>query len=215
MRDAAHAACRRTGGSRRGTCACRFRRSRTSELASPPHPAPGPEPGTVAPRLRPGRSSPLRGQPSSSHFRELDPPTLRRRALHRLADRLYARALRQVRVPRPCRPALEQVGGLVDERHAVADSLPDRPPVRGVRMSRRLGTNAPHPVEPAVVVGIAVPELVQARIVETQGTPTSVDLDGEVAWTAGTDAGHFEGPASAAREADERRGRLVDVDRPA
>src|SRR5436309_12006079 len=97
-----------------------------------------------------------------------DPPPLGCRALHRVADELDSRALCKIRVPGAVRPALQMVRRLVHERRAVTDALSDRPPIGGVRMRRMLRADATQPVEAGVVMRIAVPELVQARIVEAQ-----------------------------------------------
>src|SRR5581483_7203077 len=212
-RAAARAACRRTGSSRHGRCACRSRRCPTAGLASPPRPAPAPAPGSAGPRPPRGPSSRRRGRSSSSHLVDPHPAALRRRALHRLADRLHARAVHEIRLPRAAWPPLEQVGRLVHEARAVADPLADRPPVACVRVRRVLGADPPEPVEEGVLSRVAVPELVQARVVESQRPPRPVDLEREVARTARADARHLEGATGAVREADEAGGRLVDVDR--
>src|SRR6266487_4088456 len=79
-----------------------------------------------------------------------------------------ARALRQVRFPRALRPALEEVGRLRDEGHPVADALTDRPPLRCVRMRWVLRANATEAVDGLLVARVAVPELIEARILEAQ-----------------------------------------------
>src|SRR5262249_59536343 len=85
---------------------------------------------------------------------------------------------------------------------------------RRVRMLRMLGSDAPEPVEPVVLARVAVPELVEVRVVESQRAARAVHLDAEVTWTTRANATHLEG---AARSVDERREagrRFVNLDEP-
>src|SRR5262249_7307285 len=126
----------------------------------------------------------------SHHVADPHPPSLSGRRLHRLADRLDARPLFEIGIPGAVGPALEQIGDLVDEVRSVTDSLADRPPRRRVRMLRMLGSDAPEPVEPAVLARVAVPELVEVRVVESQRAARAVHLDAEVTWTTRANATH-------------------------
>src|SRR5207244_12883582 len=105
----------------------------------------------------------------------------------------------------PVWPALQVVGSLVHERRAVADSLADRPPVGGVGMRWMLDSDAPEPVQRVPVAYVAVPELVQVRIVEAQRSGGPVHLDEEVTRPARARARHLEGSARTGREARENR----------
>src|SRR5256885_6527651 len=99
---------------------------------------------------------------------DVDPPLLGSRALDRVADCLHRRALREVRLPRAFRPPIEQISEVVDEARAVAHTLPDRPPVGGVRVALLLGADPPHAVQLRSVPRVAVEQLVEAGVVEQQ-----------------------------------------------
>src|ERR1700724_869208 len=97
---------------------------------------------------------------------QADPPLLGRRPLDRLAYRLHRRPLREVGLPRPRRPALQQVTEVVHEARTVAHALADGPPVAGVRVRGMLGSDRAHPVKARVVGSFAVLELVEPCVVE-------------------------------------------------
>ena len=120
--------------------------------------------------------------------------------------------MRQIGIPGPVGPALQMVRRLVHERRAIADPLSDRPPIGGVRMRWVLRADSPQTVEAGVVVRVAVPELVQARVVEAQRPRGSVHLDEEVARAAGAHPRHLEHAACSTGEAGQHRRGLVNVD---
>src|ERR1700736_5462137 len=75
---------------------------------------------------------PKQGTPSrSGYLGHGHPAFFRGRPLDRLAHGLDRRPLREIGIPGPLRPALEQVAEVVHEARAVADPLADRPPVAG------------------------------------------------------------------------------------
>src|ERR1700730_10344400 len=87
---------------------------------------------------------PKQGTPSRSGYLGHGHPALfGGRPLDRLAHRLHRRALREIRLPWPLRPPLQQVSKVVHEARAVADPLADRPPVAGVRVRLVLGPDPP------------------------------------------------------------------------
>ena len=143
-----------------------------------------------------------------------DPSLLAGRQLHRVAHGLDGKSVGKARFPGPAGPVAHQVDRLAHERLAVPDALADRPAKRRVRVTRVLRPDATHPIEPGVVVGVAVEQLVQARILEDEGASRPVHLDGEVAGSADRHPGHLDGASRAALEPDQRRGGVVDGDRP-
>src|SRR5215831_11057831 len=81
-------------------------------------------------------------------------------------------------------------------------------------MTRMLGAYAAHAVEAGGIAAVAVLELVEACIVEPQGAPGAVRLDGEIAGSAHTAARHFQHAAGTRGETHQGRGGVVDGDRP-
>src|SRR6185503_6030134 len=94
--------------------------------------------------------------------------------LDRLAHRLEGEPVGEAGRPRAARPVAHEVDGLVHERLAVADPLPDRPAERGVRMAGVLGADPAHAVQGGFVRTVAVQQLVEAWVVEDQGALRAV-----------------------------------------
>src|SRR5918912_4060534 len=63
-----------------------------------------------------------------------------------------------------------------------------------------------------VLTRVAVPQLVESRILEAQGSFASVDFDEEVARATSSDFRNLEGSAGATGELEDCRRRLVDID---
>src|SRR5689334_12938102 len=81
-------------------------------------------------------------------------------------------------------------------------------------MTRMLSAYAPHPVEPGGIGAVTVLKLVETCIVEAEGAPGAVYLDGEIAGSPHTTARRFQHAAGARRESHQGRGGVVDRDRP-
>src|SRR5207247_1806877 len=123
---------------------------------------------------------------------------------------LNREAVGEARYPRRCAPGTKQLGRLVDERLAVADTLADRPGVRRVGMTGMLRPDTAEPVELRIVAAVTELELIQARVVEDQGATRAVHLDPEVARPAHGQPGHLDGSAGAALKAKQGSRRIVD-----
>ncbi len=118
--------------------------------------------------------------PRPRHLRYVDPSSLGCRALDRRAHRLDLEPGRPGLASTSPRPVRQQVSGLVDEAGSVADALTDRPPAFGLRVPGVLRPDPAHSVDLGRFIAVAVPQLVQAAVVELQRAACAVDLDYEV-----------------------------------
>src|SRR3989441_8815335 len=152
-------------------------------------------------------------RPNSDAGRDLahaDPPAFGGGPLDRFANRLHGCSLREVWLPWALGISLEEVAQMVDETGAIADALPDGPPVARVRVALVLGADGAHAVEPRAVGAVAKPQLIEPRIFEDERAPIAVHLDGEVARTSHGHAGHLEHAQRASLESDQGRRGIVD-----
>src|SRR5438309_8983757 len=95
------------------------------------------------------------GRPSRTRYLgQGHPAFFRGRPLDGLAHGLDRRALGEIGLPGPLRPALEQVPEMVHEARAVADTLADRPPMAGVGVRLVLDPDPPHPVHRGIILAV-------------------------------------------------------------